>query len=145
MALLKGLRLAWEGRYPKLEVNMDSQIAVSLIQGPCTNNQALHFIIKECQDLLFNRAWEISFNHCYRETNRVADHMANIQVGQSPLLLFSTPLPFQLALFYLKMYLGSFQNLLQHFNTSIFFFSPCLIIIRFRMRIFHSRAYRLDL
>ena len=108
MALLKGLRLAWEGRSLKLEVNMDSQIAVSLIQEPCTNNRALHVIIKECQDLLFNRTWDIMFNHCYRKANRVADHMANIGVGQPPpIVIFDSPL-FSLALFYLKMYLGSF-------------------------------------
>jgi len=29
--LLKGLLLAWEAGYPKLEVNMDSQVAVKKI------------------------------------------------------------------------------------------------------------------
>ena len=48
LALLKGLRLAWEGQFSRLEVNMDSQAVVNLIQGPCMNNQAFHFIIKEC-------------------------------------------------------------------------------------------------
>ena len=92
LALLKGLRLAWEGRFSRLEVNMDSQVVVNLIQGPCMINQAFHFVIKECQDLLFNRPWEASFKHCYREANRVADYLANLGVGQSPCVSFLTPL-----------------------------------------------------
>ena len=55
-------------------------------------NQPLYFIIKECQDLLFNRAWGIRFNHCYREANRVADHMANLGVEQSSsMVTFDSP------------------------------------------------------
>ena len=71
---------------------MDSQVVVKLIQGSCLNNQAFHFIIKECQDLLFNQPWEISFKHCYKEANRVADYLANLGVGQSPpLVIFDSP------------------------------------------------------
>ena len=63
MAILKGFCLAWEARFSKLEINMDSQVVVKRIQEPRQMNQPLYFIIKECQDLLFNQVWEIRFNH----------------------------------------------------------------------------------
>ena len=76
MALLKGLRLAWDVGYSKFKIHMDSQITMKKIKEPCQKNRALYFVMKEWQELMFNLAWEIKFNHCYRKANCVANHKA---------------------------------------------------------------------
>ena len=41
------------------------------------------FLIRECQSLLQNPNWTVVPSHCYRESNRAADHLANLGVDQS--------------------------------------------------------------
>jgi len=67
-------------------------VAVTKVQEPCRNNQALYFIIKECRELLFNKTWETNIKHCFREANHVTDHLANLGVEQAlPLAVFDIP------------------------------------------------------
>ena len=91
LAILKGLRIAWDTGYRKVEVNMDSQIAVRKTQQPCQPNQPLYFIIKECRELMTRSEWEIKISHCYRKANRAADYFANLRVTQNnPLVIFDS-------------------------------------------------------
>ena len=93
LALLKGLHIAWDIGYRKVEVNMDSQRAVRKTQQPCQPNQPLYFIIKECRELMTRSKWEIKISHCYREANRAADYFDNPRVSQNnpPVISDSPP------------------------------------------------------
>lgn len=92
LSLLKGLRTAKELRFTKVEVHMDSQITLRKIQTPCQRNQPLYFIIKECQELIYNDEWEVKLQYCYREANKIADFLANLGVQQdTPIIIFDSP------------------------------------------------------
>jgi len=66
-----------------IKVNLDSQIIVNKMKQPITRHQPYYFIVKECQQLAFNQNWTVSIQHCYREANRVADHLTNLGVDQT--------------------------------------------------------------
>ena len=87
LALFKGLRIAWDMGYKKLEINLDSQITVKKTEQLCKMNQPLYFIMRECKELMARRDWEVKLRHCYREANRVADYFANLGVNQTVLLV----------------------------------------------------------
>ena len=53
---------------------------------------ALYFIIKECQEQISKRGWEVTLSHCYRKANRIRNHFANLGVSQnSSLIIFESP------------------------------------------------------
>lgn len=83
LALLKGLRLAKSSNFPKLIINMDSQVVVSKIMSPLRQGEAYFNIIRECQHLMQDPSWTVKLSHCYRESNKAADAMANLGVTQS--------------------------------------------------------------
>ncbi|KAJ8429764.1 hypothetical protein Cgig2_006455 [Carnegiea gigantea] len=81
LALLKGLRIAWDMGYKKLEINLDSQITARKTQQPCKLNQPLYFIMSGCKELMARRDWKVKLRHCYREANQVAEyfHTQNLE------------------------------------------------------------------
>jgi len=92
LALLKGLQLAWNMGVSHLEVEIDSQLALKPTQEPCKANQAHCFVIRKCQSLLLKREWYVKIKHCYRESNKAADLLANIGVCQStPTMVYNSP------------------------------------------------------
>ncbi|CAN1134462.1 Putative ribonuclease H protein At1g65750, partial [Linum perenne] len=52
---VSGLQLAWDRGYSKVQLQIDSQCAVLLLQSD----------------------WEVHIRHVFRESNHVADHVAN--------------------------------------------------------------------
>ena len=61
-------------------------------------------LVKKSQELLNNPDWEVIVEHCYHESNKVADYLANMGIVQStitvifeippnPCLLYTSPSP----------------------------------------------------
>ena len=83
LALLKGLRLARQ---------RGSQVAIRKVLEPLKDGQIHHQIIKECQQLIRLQDWVVKITHCFREANKVADHLANMRVDQNELFVsFDSP------------------------------------------------------
>ena len=92
LALLQGLQLARNLGISRLEVHMDSKVVVDTLTGTTKSNQLYYFTLKHCKALLHDSSWSIKLHHCYRESNRAADRLANLGVEQStPFVLFETP------------------------------------------------------
>ena len=74
LALLQGLRMAWTcGVNKKLLIYVDSLTVLNKMQVPARPNHLCYFIIKECQDYIYNIQWNVVMDHCYHEANQVAD------------------------------------------------------------------------
>ncbi|KAJ8437462.1 LOW QUALITY PROTEIN: hypothetical protein Cgig2_012902 [Carnegiea gigantea] len=80
-AMLRGLTIAREKGYKKLVVLLDSTTMVGLLQGTMTNNARHSTLIQQCRRLLELSNWEVVLTHCFRESNKVADAMANMGIG----------------------------------------------------------------
>ncbi|KAJ9152525.1 hypothetical protein P3X46_026085 [Hevea brasiliensis] len=78
-ALLFGLQLAWDSGYRKVEVDMDSLATIHLILGSLAANAHYSFLLVQIHGLL-KWSWQVALSHCYREANRVADVLANLEV-----------------------------------------------------------------
>jgi len=46
-------------------------------------NREYYNLVKKIQGLLNNPDWEIIVEHCYRESNKAADFLANMGIAQS--------------------------------------------------------------
>ena len=56
--------------------------------------QAYYFALKDCQALLNGSTLNCQLLHCYRESNRVADALANVGVTQAEnLMQYDSPPP----------------------------------------------------
>ncbi|WCJ38142.1 Polynucleotidyl transferase ribonuclease H-like superfamily protein [Euphorbia peplus] len=76
-AILKGLELAWSLGISQLEVDCDSELAVHWINKKTGNSGLCNNLISACGNLL-DRNWLTKVTHSYRESNRVADKLANL-------------------------------------------------------------------
>ena len=76
LALKEGLKLAWELKFDKVEVESDAQELIDAIQGKIFLPEADATIRKIRQWM--RRDWEISLRHIYREANRCADRLAKL-------------------------------------------------------------------
>ncbi|CAN1836512.1 Putative ribonuclease H protein At1g65750, partial [Linum perenne] len=74
---VSGLQLAWEQGYRKIQLQLDSQCAVQLLQGDDLEDHAHAATIIMARELL-RRNWEVQILHVYRESNHVADYLANV-------------------------------------------------------------------
>ncbi|CAN1824593.1 Putative ribonuclease H protein At1g65750 [Linum perenne] len=84
---LKGIKRAWMAGYRRLEVQLDSQVAVAILATD----------------------WEITINHVYREANHVTDFLASLRHSLTrgrDLLAFETLLLFIIC----DMTVWRFQN-----------------------------------
>ncbi|CAN1140350.1 Putative ribonuclease H protein At1g65750 [Linum perenne] len=75
---LEGVRRAWDTGYRKLEVQMDSKKAMSILLNfePASSHQ-FTLEVMEFQEWL-QREWEVKVIHVYREANKAADYLANL-------------------------------------------------------------------
>ena len=83
LALLKGLQIARAEGIGHLLIQMDSQIVVNKIKEPVGKYQVYGKTIKKCQMLMTDPDWTVKISHCFRESNKVADFLANRGVVQS--------------------------------------------------------------
>ncbi|KAL6570158.1 hypothetical protein OROMI_014672 [Orobanche minor] len=71
----RGLEFCIDNRFNKVWVEVDSKIALSLIEHSTTSHWQLQSIISKIRD--FRGSIEIRFSHIFREGNAVADWLAN--------------------------------------------------------------------
>ena len=70
------LKLAWDGGWRQVVFEMDSWAAVHMVKTGCPKTHQCSSLIKAIQSLL-RRQWKTMLVHCYRESNAVADRLAN--------------------------------------------------------------------
>ncbi|CAN1138504.1 Putative ribonuclease H protein At1g65750, partial [Linum perenne] len=73
---VSGLQLAWDRGYRRVQLQLDSQCAVSLLQSRDHEDHAHAAILYHAYELL-RRDWKVRISHVFRESNHVADHLAN--------------------------------------------------------------------
>ncbi|CAN1142951.1 Putative ribonuclease H protein At1g65750 [Linum perenne] len=61
----------------KIQLQLDSQFAVQLLQGDDLEDHAHAATIITARELL-RRNWEVQILHIYRESNHIADYLANV-------------------------------------------------------------------
>jgi len=91
-ALLRGLKLASRMGITKLEIRVDSKVVVELVSGKRKEQPQYHFLISQCKQMICEGGWEVELMHCFRETNHVADKLANIgTTGRLGVTLYQNP------------------------------------------------------
>ena len=75
--ILEGLKLAWKADFKKVLVESDSQSGVLLLNNTTPLNYPLFNIIRACKSLL-DYDWSCTIHHIYKESNKVADYLANL-------------------------------------------------------------------
>ncbi|CAN1131367.1 Putative ribonuclease H protein At1g65750 [Linum perenne] len=76
--VLEGVRRAWEAGYRKLEIQMDSKVAVEiLLNANLATSPQFTLETLEFRDWL-QRDWVVKVKHVYREANHAADYLANL-------------------------------------------------------------------
>lgn len=74
-SILHGLSIAWNRGFRRIQVYLDSKIAVGLLSEGCYKTNACHALVKAIQDVHAGSG-EILWKHTYREANQVADVLA---------------------------------------------------------------------
>ncbi|CAA7019518.1 unnamed protein product [Microthlaspi erraticum] len=74
--LYYGLCIAWEKGVTRLEVEVDSSLVVGFMKTGISDTHPLSFLVHLCHGFLA-KDWDVRFTHVYRETNRLADGLAN--------------------------------------------------------------------
>ncbi|CAL1358444.1 unnamed protein product [Linum trigynum] len=72
-----GLQAAWDDGYRKVQLQLDSQVAVHLLQDKNYRDHAQAGVLSKAQELL-SRQWDVDIIHIYREGNKCADFLANL-------------------------------------------------------------------
>jgi len=73
-------------------VQTDSLVVVGMIKGQASWNIELRPVIQQCKLLMGLNDWEITIPHCYRETNQVANLLANLGVKyNASVAIFESP------------------------------------------------------
>ncbi|CAN1181294.1 Putative ribonuclease H protein At1g65750 [Linum perenne] len=76
--VLEGVRRAWEAGYRKLEIQMDSKVAVEiLLNANLATSPQFTLETLEFREWL-QRDWVVKVKHVYREANHAADYLANL-------------------------------------------------------------------
>nr|POF08271.1 putative ribonuclease h protein [Quercus suber] len=76
-ALRDGIAMALNLNIDKLIINVDASEVINLFSKPSNTNRLAQPIVHEYRSML-QAFLEYHMQHCYRETNRVADMLANI-------------------------------------------------------------------
>lgn len=71
-----GLYLAWERRFPKVELEVDFAVVVGFLTAGISDMHPLSFLVRLCHDFL-SKDWDVRVSHVYREANRLADGLAS--------------------------------------------------------------------
>ena len=79
-AVLKGLQVAWQEGYKKVQVDVDSEVVVRTLAGAIPDHSPFIHIVRRCKELMRREGWVVNISHCYREANRAADWLANYGV-----------------------------------------------------------------
>jgi len=82
-AVVRGLKIAKELGAQKLWVRTDSKVLWGMLVDQYHCHPEHHFLVQKCRRLLYETAWDVKITHCFRETNQVADKLANIGVTRS--------------------------------------------------------------
>ena len=91
-ALLRGLKVARELGIKKLGIRVDSIVLVGLLTEKRNEHPKYHFLVRQCKQLMDEEGWDVDIKHCFRETNQVADTLANIgTTGRLEMTLYQTP------------------------------------------------------
>ncbi|KAL9444513.1 hypothetical protein AB3S75_017659 [Citrus x aurantiifolia] len=75
--LYQGLLLAWDAGIKYLLVEVDSLCVAQMIFKQVVMPNVSYALVAAVRDL-FNRNWQVSLSHIFREANSVADFMANM-------------------------------------------------------------------
>ncbi|KAK4433015.1 putative ribonuclease H protein [Sesamum alatum] len=75
LALREGLKLAWDMRVARIEVEIDSEVVLKLVNRANIDVHPLGAVIADCRKLL-RMPWEGKFKHTRREGNACADALA---------------------------------------------------------------------
>ena len=100
-ALIRGLKVARELGVQKLGIRVDSSVLVGMLTDQRNEHPKYHFLIQQCKQLLCEEDWEVDITHCFRETNQVADKLANIgTTGRLGVTMYQTmPMEIQAILY----------------------------------------------
>ena len=75
----------------KLVINVDAAEVIPLFSKPSSDNRLTQPIVDDCRNML-QVFQEYHMQHCFRETNKVADLLAKLGRGQSePFISYVTP------------------------------------------------------
>ncbi|KAL3818097.1 hypothetical protein ACJIZ3_004002 [Penstemon smallii] len=77
LAAREGLRLAWERRIQRIEIELDSEVVLKMINEADTAIHPLGRIIEDCRSLL-RKPWESRLIHTRRSGNACADALAKM-------------------------------------------------------------------
>ncbi|KAK9996367.1 hypothetical protein SO802_021053 [Lithocarpus litseifolius] len=90
-ALRDGLIMARNNHVEKLIINVDALEVINLLSNTKATNQLTQPIMDDCKNIL-QAFQEVHLQHCYRETNKVADFLAKLGHRQSdPFVYYVTP------------------------------------------------------
>ncbi|CAL1412474.1 unnamed protein product [Linum trigynum] len=78
----KGLRLAWNAGYKKVELKMDLTTTIAIIRN-CEDEDHIHGHMASTFCELFNLNCVVNVFHVYREANCAADFLANLGFSYS--------------------------------------------------------------
>ena len=75
----------------KLIINVDALEVINLLSNAKATNRLSQPIVDDCRNIL-QAFQEVHLQHCYRETNKVADFLAKLGHRQSdPFVYYVTP------------------------------------------------------
>ena len=98
-ALRDGLSICVERSSPSIEVELDAKAIIDILVQPTKSNSLVSLLLDDCRQLT-SQIPQILFKHCYREANRVADHLARNRAKQNAdFILFENPPVDLLAIF----------------------------------------------
>ena len=90
-ALRDGITMAKNLNIAKLVINVNATEVISLFSKPSSDNRLTQPIVDDCRNML-QVFQEYHRQHCFRETNKVADLLAKLGCGQSePSISYVTP------------------------------------------------------
>lgn len=75
--ILTALQIAWRERFPKVWIESDSSVAITLLSRSCPASHPYSSIISSINNFRA-RDWETRIPHVLREGNRVANFLANM-------------------------------------------------------------------
>ncbi|KAF7806016.1 putative non-LTR retroelement reverse transcriptase [Senna tora] len=75
-----GLGIVWIYNFRQRDIDVDSLLAVNFVKNGVDKFHPYAPIISEIRNMLA-RNWDICLSHCYRESNRTADSLANLSHG----------------------------------------------------------------
>ena len=87
-----GLCIAWDRGIRRLELEVDSESVAGFLQTEIHDSHPLSFLVRLCYDFI-SRDWLVKISHVYRETNYLADGLANYAFSLSFGLHFFEDVP----------------------------------------------------